>query len=183
MGRYILRRVLTMIPVLFGVSLLIFAIMRIAPGDVATMILSQDGSEGDINPQALEELRETLGLNDPYHVQYWDFVSGLARLDPGTSLWTDKPVLSVLRDRMGVTLELAILAAIFSLLIAIPIGVISAVNQDRWADYLFRIVAIAGVSVPSFWLGTIAIIALTRYFQWAPPLGYVEITDDPSTNL
>ena len=184
MGPYILRRLLTMIPVLIGVSLVIFTIMRIAPGDVASMILvGEDGGQGRVDDEALNALREQLGLNKPYHVQYYEFVKGLVQLDPGTSLWTNRPVLEVLKGRLGVTIELALLALVFSLVIAIPLGVLSAVYQDRWVDYVFRIISIAGLSIPNFWMGVIVIIALTRYFQWAPPLGYVGILEDPWTNI
>lgn len=184
MGRYILRRLVTLIPVMIGVSLLIFIIMRIAPGDVAAMILvGEEGGQGQADAEALNALREQLGLNEPYHIQYLDWMGGLIQLDAGTSLWTDRPVFEVLRGRIGVTFELALLAVLVSLVIAIPLGVLSAVYQDRWVDYLFRMISIAGLSIPNFWLGVITIIALTRFFNWSPPLGYTGFFDDPGTNI
>ncbi len=182
MGRYILRRLIIAIPVLIGVSLAIFVIMRIAPGDVATMLLAGSG-ENAVDPKEAAALRETLGLDKSYPQQYFEFVSGIVRLDPGDSLWTGKPVMTVLRERVGVTIELALLALIVALVIAVPTGVLSAVYQDTRVDYVFRVVSVAGLAIPVFWMGTLVILALWLWFSWAPPMRYTNFVDDPWRNL
>lgn len=175
-----------MFPVLVGVSIIVFAMMRIAPGDVASMILLGSGDPGEggsATPEEVAALRERLGLNQPYYRQYLDFIGGMIRMNPGVSLWTEQPVMSVLRDRIGVTIEIAVLSLIISLIIGLPTGIISALRQDRWMDYIFRVVSISGLSIPNFWLATLIILILTRYFAWAPPLGYTSFTEDPIRNI
>ena len=183
MQQYILRRVLMTLPVLFGVSVIIFVIMRIAPGDVALMILTGSSGEAVGDQAAVARLRETLGLNKSYPEQYLDFVSGLVRFDPGKSLWSGQPITQELAQRLPVTLELAALAVIVSCLIAIPTGVLSAVRQDSWVDYLFRVVSIGGLAIPVFWMGTLVVLAMTNWFRWLPPLGYATLLNDPVRNL
>ncbi|CAG0993115.1 Glutathione transport system permease protein GsiC [Anaerolineae bacterium] len=182
MQTYVIRRLLILVPVLLGISIVVFVIMRLLPGDVAAMILS--GPEGGVaDPQALETLRLNLGLDQPLHIQYVTWVGGLLRLDAGLSLWSQRPVFQEIGERLPLTLELAILALSISLVIALPIGILSALKQDTWVDYVFRVVSIGGLALPSFWIGTLTILALSLWFSYSPPLGYVRPTQDLWKNL
>lgn len=182
MHQYILRRLFMTGPTLLGVSLIIFAIMRLLPGDVALVIATR-GGEGTTTEQEVAALREQLGLTDPLPLQYLKFIGGLMRLDAGNSLWSGRPVMQELLSRLPLTLELAALAVAFSLVIAIPLGILSAVRQDTWADYLFRFVSIAGLALPNFWIGVLIILFLSLSFHWLPPLGYTDLFTDPAKNL
>ena len=185
MGTYIVRRLFGLIPILIGISIIVFLIMRMLPGDVAAMILMGGGedSTSGASAEAVAQLREQLGLNQPLWQQYLDWVWGLLHLDAGDSLWTGKPVFHEIGSRLPLTIELALMGLTLSLLIAIPVGVISALRQNTWLDYLFRSVSIAGLAVPSFWLATLLILCLTIWFGWTPPLGYVGFTQDPWVNI
>ncbi|MBI4498094.1 MAG: ABC transporter permease [Chloroflexi bacterium] len=182
MQEYILRRLVVMIPALIGVSLIVFAVMRIIPGDVAALIATR-GGEGQATEAEIAALREKLGLNKPLPVQYVEWIGGLVRLDAGISLWSGQPVMEELARRFPVSAELAILSIAISLVIAIPIGVLSAIRQDTWVDYLFRVVSISGLAVPGFWLAILIILFLSVWFRWIPPLGYASFFDDPVKNL
>jgi len=172
------------IPVLIGVSIIVFAIMHLLPGDVARMILmGSSDTEALVSAEAIETLRDQLGLNKPLPIQYFDWIGGLLRLDAGKSLWSGQPVLQELGQRLPLSAELALLSLVISLLIALPVGILSALRQDTWVDYLFRVVSIGGLALPSFWLGTLLVLFLTVGFDWMPPLGYVHFKDDPLTNL
>lgn len=182
MIRYLLRRLLATLPVLIAVSLIVFVIMRVAPGDVAQMILSGE-SGTSASPQEVRQLRQQLGLDRPYYVQYLAFLGNLVRLDPGPSLWTSQPVMLELGRRIPITLELALLAVAISWVIALPTGVLSAVFQDTWVDYVFRVVSVAGLALPAFWTGTLLLLLLAQQFHWMPPLGYVSPLDNPRLNI
>jgi peptide/nickel transport system permease protein len=172
-----------MIPILLGVSLVVFVIMRMVPGDVATMILM--GPTGDVGARQedIAALRAKLGLDRPLAVQYLSWIGGLLTLDAGESLWSGRPIFEEVLERLPLTLELAALASAISVVIALTTGILSAVRQDTWIDYVFRAVSIAGLSVPNFWLGTLVILIQSRYFCWSPPLGYTAFLDEPLTNL
>jgi peptide/nickel transport system permease protein len=182
MFRYLLRRLIATMPVLIAVSIIVFVIMRVAPGDVAQMILSGESGAG-ASPQEVQQLRQELGLDRPYYVQYVAFLAGLVRLDPGPSLWTSQPVLVELGRRIPITLELALLAVAISWAIALPTGVLSAVFQDTWVDYVFRVFSVAGLALPAFWTGTLLLLLLAQQFHWMPPLGYVSPLDNARLNL
>lgn len=181
---YIGRRLLGLVPILFGISVVVFIIMRMLPGDVAAMILGGDeGGTGGASPEAIAALREKLGLNQPLWLQYFNWIGGLFRLDAGTSLMSGQPVFREIGNRIPLTVELALLALILSMVIAIPIGVYSALRQDSWVDYLVRSLSIAGLAVPAFWLGTLTILSLTLSLNWTPPLGYMPLFRNPVVNL
>jgi peptide/nickel transport system permease protein len=182
MSRYLARRLLATVPVLLTVSIIVFVIMRVAPGDVAQMILSGESGSG-ASQEEVAQLRQKLGLDRPWLVQYAAFVAGLLRFDPGNSLWTSQPILAELGQRIPVTLELAVLAVLISWAIALPTGILSAVFQDRWVDYVFRVVSVAGLALPVFWTGTLLLLLLAQHLHWMPPLGYVSPTDNPRVNL
>lgn len=182
MWQYIMKRVLLMIPTLFGAALLVFLIMNIIPGDIALLIIGGDQG-GDIDPQELENLREQLGLNRPLFVQFFSWLWGVVRLDFGTSLWTGAPVLEELAIRFPLTLEVAIAATLVSTIIAIPLGTLAAIRQDTWVDYVVRVISIGGLAIPSFWTGILIILFLVLLFEWSPPLEFVPLTEDPRENF
>jgi peptide/nickel transport system permease protein len=171
-----------MIPTLFGAALLVFLIMNIIPGDIALLIIGGDQG-GDINPQELAKLREQLGLDRPFFVQFFSWLWGVMQFDFGTSLWTGAPVMEELAIRFPLTLEIAIAATIVSTLIAIPLGTIAAIRQDTWIDYVVRIISIGGLAIPAFWTGILIILFLVLMFEWSPPLEYVGLTEDPWANM
>ncbi len=180
MSRYILGRLLLMIPTLLGVAILTFVLMRVVPGDVVTLRYSQSGS---VPQEIIDRERAELGLDRPLPQQFADWMGDIVRLDFGRSLWTDRPVTEEVAARIGITIELAILAALIATAIAIPLGVLAAVKADTWVDYVIRVVSIGGIAFPSFWLGILMILALVVWFRWAPPLIFVPIWKDPVANL
>jgi peptide/nickel transport system permease protein len=177
-----MRRILLMIPTLLGAVTLIFLIMRLLPGDVALYILGSDESS-EMNREALQQIRSDLGLDQPLIVQYGEWVWKALRFDFGTSYWTRQPVIEELGRRYPMTANLAVFSLILGTLIAIPIGVLSAVRQDTMIDYAARIFSIAGLSIPSFWLAILIILGLVHYFQWLPPLDYAPFWVDPWLNV
>jgi peptide/nickel transport system permease protein len=155
--------------------------MRVVPGDVVELRYAQSG--GSVPQEIIDREREELGLNKPMHEQLADFLGGIVRLDFGDSLWTDRPVWTEIQGRLGISVELAILATVLATALALPLGVIAAVKQDTWIDYAIRVFTIGGLSMPSFWLGILAILTLVVLFQWAPPLIFVPLWEDPVENL
>lgn len=179
MRDYIIKRLLLGILTLIGVSILIFLMMRVLPGDIAMVILG----EGRITEKDLAEIRQKLGLDRPLHIQYLDWMWGLLRFDAGDSLKTGFPVLNEILNRFPLSFELATLTLIFASFIAIPLGVLSAIRQGSWLDQALRVVSVAGLAMPTFWTGTLIILFLVLFFQWMPPLGYVGLFEDPLANL
>ena len=182
MSTYIFRRILLMVPTLLGAVTLIFILMRMLPGDVALYILGS-GDSGDMNKQALAQIREDLGLDQPMIVQYGQWLWGAARLDFGKSYWTRQPVIEELRQRYPVTASLALMSLLLGTAIAVPIGILSAVRQDTLIDYAARLFVIAGLSLPNFWLAILVILGLVHYFHWLPPLNYAPFWADPWLNF
>jgi peptide/nickel transport system permease protein len=161
----------------------VFGLMNVLPGDVARMILVGPGGEGGAKPEDVAKLRAQLGLDRPLPVQYADWLWGVARLDVGNSLWSSEPVFKELKQRIPLSLELAVMASVISIVLAIPSGVISAVKQGTWMDYVARVLSITGLSMPNFWVGTLIILFLVYQFGWTPPLGYTGLMDDPWKNF
>jgi peptide/nickel transport system permease protein len=161
---------------------LIFLLMRLLPGDVALYILGS-GESSEVNKQALQQIREDLGIDQPLLVQYGQWLWGAVRLDFGNSYWTRQPVTEELKRRYPITANLAVMSLLVGTLIAIPVGVLSAVRQDTLADYAARIFVISGLSLPNFWLAILIILALVHYFKWLPPLDYAPFWADPWQNL
>jgi peptide/nickel transport system permease protein len=180
MQRYVIGRVLLMIPTLLGVAILTFAIMRVVPGDVVALRYSQSGS---VPQDVIDRERDQLGLNKPMYEQFADFMIGAVRFDFGDSLWTGRPVAEEIKGRLGISVELAILATLLATLLALPLGIVAAVKQDTWIDYVVRVFSIGGLAMPSFWLGILTILTLVALFQWAPPLIFVPLWEDPVENL
>jgi peptide/nickel transport system permease protein len=182
---FLIRRLLLLIPILVGISLVVFIIMRLLPGDVARMVLmgGEDAAGQQVDPAAVEALREQLGLNQPIYVQYAAWVWQLLHFDLGTSLWSGKPVIEDIAARVPLTVELALLGFLISVIVAVPMGILSARRQNSWVDYLFRGVSIAGLALPSFWVATLVILLLSKLFHWTPPLGYVTFAKNPWVNI
>jgi peptide/nickel transport system permease protein len=181
MRTYILKRLLLVIPTLLGAAALVFVIMRVIPGDVALLIFG--GDQGHIDPKQLQAMRERLGLDQPLLVQFGTWLWGLARFDFGTSLWTGQPVVQELLIRLPLSLQLAFMATMVSVIIAIPLGMLAAVRQDTWVDYVVRVVSIGGLAIPGFWVGILCILFLVIYFSWGPPLEYTPPWVDPWANF
>ncbi len=178
---YLANRTLLMIPTLAGVAILIFFMLRVVPGDIVEVKLRGDG--GSVTQETIEMERKRLGLDKPLHVQFGQWMVGLATLDLGMSMWTDRPVSEEIGIRLELTLQVAIMATIIAVLVAIPLGTISALFKDSWIDYTVRLVTIAGLAVPSFWLGMLIILALLYWFNWLPPITYTPIYVDPVANI
>ena len=184
MVTYILKRLLLVIPTLVGVSLVIFVIMRLLPGDVARQILTGGGSGEGVTQEQVDKLRGELGLNAPIPVQYAHWLSGIVRLDPGRSLQPSQDrIRDLLIERAPVTAELAVGAVLVGLLIAVPLGILSAVYQNSLLDYVLRVFSSAGLSVPVFWLGILAIILMNRYLAYTPPVEWRNVWVDPAVNF
>lgn len=176
MRQYILRRIILAIFVLWLVHLLVFSMVRMFPGDVVMMRLAQDAT---MTRESYERARQELGIDRPFFVQYGETMRDLFRGDLGDSLLSGRPVIDELGDRVWLTLHLAIMSLIVALIIAIPIGVLSAIRQDTAADYGGRMFSILGLSLPDFWTGVVAVLILSLWFQWLPPRGFEEIWIDP----
>ena len=183
MGRYMATRLSLFIPTLLLVTIVLFVILRIVPGDPALMLLVGSQGEGAVDPEELAALRHQLGTDRPLFVQYYTWIWDTLRGDFGTSMWYDDPVWEEIREKFPVTLELVILGIVIGFGTAVPLGLLSAVKQDSWLDYVARIFTVAGIALPSFWLGILLIFLLVRAFNWAPPLGYEAFWEDPLKNL
>ena len=175
---YLARRLLLVIPTLIGVSIIVFMLVRLLPGDAVTMLLQEYNYGKDA-----DELRAKLGLDRPMYIQYFEWVGGVVRGDLGTSLRSKGPVADELVNRMPVTAELGVIAMLVGLAIALPVGIIAAVRQDTWSDYLGRSVAIGLLAIPGFWLGTLVVTLPSVWWGWTPPLRYTRLLDDPLKNL
>ncbi len=181
MLRYTANRVLLMIPTLLGVAVLIFFLLRIVPGDIVEVKLKGDG--GSVTQEMVDNERKRLGLDKPWPRQFADWMIGVATFDLGKSMWTERPVMEELALRLELSLEVAILATIFAVLIAVPLGTIAALFRDTWIDYLMRVVTIGGISIPSFWFGMLIMLGLLSLFNWLPPITFTPIYVDPVANI
>ena len=181
MSRYIIKRLFLMIPTLLGVAVFVFLLMRVIPGDIVELRLTSEG--GFVTEEVLAMERARLGLDKPVWQQFATLIGGIVRLDFGTSMWTGRPISHEIGIRIQLSLEIAILATVVAILIAIPLGTLAALKQDTWVDYAVRVFSIAGLSMPSFWLGILIILFLLIYFQWVPPMFFTPIWVDPWENL
>ncbi len=181
MRTYIAKRLLLIIPTLLGAATLVFLIMRVIPGDVALLILG--GDQGQIDQKQLDAMRRQLGLDQPLLVQFGTWLWGVVRFDFGKSLWTGQPVTEELLIRLPLSLQLALMATMVSVLISIPLGMLAAVRQDTWVDYLIRVFSIGGLAIPGFWVGILCILFLVIFFGWGPPLEFTPPWVNPWANL
>jgi peptide/nickel transport system permease protein len=174
-----MRRLALLVPTLLGVSIVVFVLVRLLPGDAVALQLQ------DARSTAADEaaLRSQLGIDRPIFVQYVDWLGSLARADLGHSFRTHQPVVEELAGRLPVTAELGVLALLIATVVAVAVGVTSAVKQDTWADYAARSTAIGLLAIPGFWLGTLVVTLPSVWWHWTPPLRYVRLTEDPVKNL
>ncbi len=181
MLRYVANRLLLMIPTLLGVAVLVFFMLRVIPGDIVEVKLRADG--GNVSQETIEMERKRLGLDKPLLAQFGDWMVGLATLDLGKSMWTDRPVVEEIGARLELSLQVAIMSAIVAVLIAVPLGTLAALWRGTWVDYVVRIVTIAGLATPAFWLGMLIMLGLLSAFNWLPPITFTPIYRDPVANL
>ena len=184
MNAYIIKRAFLFVPTLFLVATLVFTVLRLVPGDPAVMMLTGGPqTEQAFTEEDLQKLRAKLGTDKPIIVQYGKWISRMLVLDFGTSYFYDQPVLDDLKKRFPITFELTVIALLMAGAVAIPLGVMSAIKQDSWPDYIGRIITIGGIAVPNFWIGILIVFALANVFGWLPPLGYEDFWNSPLDNL
>ncbi len=183
MWQYAIRRLLLITVILVGVTMVIFVILRVVPGDVASAIDSDIGLSGGLTEEGRAEIRRHLGLDKPLVVQYGLWLWDLVRLDLGDSFVTGQPVAKEIRHALPITIELGIMSFLVAVALALTSGVLSAVKQDSWIDYFFRAFTIGGMAVPGFWLGILVIIALSVWFDYVPFARYKPFFEDPWGNL
>jgi len=179
-SKYIARRLLLLVPTLIGMSLFIFLMLRLLPGDVVDLMTAGQEQATD---DAKRKLREAFGLADPLPVQYIKWIVGLLRGDPGKSLRSGQPIAEALGQALPVTFELTVLAVIIATIVAIPLGVLSASRRDSGADFAGRIAGLIGLSIPSFWLATLMLLFTSLVFSWVPPVSWIPPLVDPVGNL
>ncbi len=180
MQAFIIRRLLALIPTLIFTSIIVFASIRLIPGDVIDLMLSQnDIATG--NDRA--RIEQALGFDQPIYTQYFEWLWSAMQGDLGRSLWQNTPVTEQLVDTLPITFELGLLALIVALTVAIPIGIYSAMRQDTAGDYIARSFSLLMLAIPSFWLGTLVMVFPSVWWRWAPPLEYTPFLEDPLKNL
>ena len=183
MQAYIAKRFLLFIPTLLMATLVAFLLLRVIPGDPAEVKLAGETGDSNFTQAELQELRVQLGTDQPLYVQYGKWLWDMVHLDFGQSMFFEEPVAHDLAEKLPITLELTVLAMLIATVIAVPLGLISAIKQDTSADYVARVISIAGVALPNFWVGILIVYFLVLMFAWMPPLGYASLWDDPLTNL
>ena len=182
MGRYTVKRISLFIPTVLLMTILVFVVMRIIPGDPAISILEGDGG-GSYTIEDLERVRAELGTDRNLFIQYVDWIGGIMQGDFGDSFWFKSPVMTELGDRIPRTLELAVMAIVMAVLFSVPLGIMSAIKPDSWLDLGARTFTIIGIAIPNFLVAVLMILFLLAVFDWLPPLGYVELWEDPLKNL
>ena len=179
MRRYIVGRLLLMIPTLIGVAILTFVIMRAVPGDIVALRYAGSSVQQDV----IDQERHILGLDKPMWEQFVDWMTSISRGDLGQSLWTGHSVIDEVQVRVPLSIELAVLATLFAVALAIPLGVVAAVKQDTWIDYAIRVFSIGGLAMPSFWIGIMMVLVTLTLWGWAPPVVFTPLFEDPIANL
>ena len=180
---YLIKRLMLFIPTMLLVFTLVFVILRVVPGDPAVAMLMGGTTEVNFTQEDVDRLKAKLGTDRPLVVQYGTWLWGLTSLDFGNSFFYDQPIWDDLKDRVPITFELTMMALLMVGIIAVPLGILSAVKQDSLPDYIGRVITIGGLAVPNFWIGILLVFFLANVFDWLPPLGYTQIWDDPLTNL
>lgn len=182
MLNYVLKRLLLMIPTLLGVAILIFLLLRVVPGDVVEARYLSQGSQFQ-SQDLMDQERKKLGLDQPQWKQFATWMWGVAHLDFGVSMWTGSPITEEIKLRFALSLELAVIATVVATLLAIPLGILAAIKQDTWIDYAVRVFSIAGLAMPSFWLGIVMILFMLIVFKWLPPMVFTPFWVNPWDNL
>jgi peptide/nickel transport system permease protein len=180
MGRYLVVRLYSMALTLLGLTVLVFLMLRLIPGNVVEQMI---GADAVMSQQMVDQLKRFFGLDQAWYVQYGRWLGQLVRGDLGTSWRTGKPVLSLILERLPVTIELTMLSVLFSLVLGVAAGILSAVRRDRAIDHVTRIGTLLGLSVPVFWQGTMLILFFSLYLRWMPPVMWVDLFSDPRRNL
>ncbi len=180
MWKYIARRVVALVPALFGLSIIIFLMVRLIPGTVVEQLI---GAEGSATEETIRGLRAYFGLDQPIYTQYLNWVGRVITGDLGTSWRTGAPVGQMILDRLPITGELAILSVLVSMIVGVTLGIISAIKQDTLIDNFARVVALFGLSIPVFWQGTMLILLFSVYLGWMPSVVWVPLWQDPLENL
>src|SRR5688500_9848535 len=162
MHRYIIKRLLLMLPTLFGVAVVVFFMLRVAPGDIVE--LKYAGSGTFAPKEAIERERAQLGLDRPLLQQFAVWIFAIAQFDFGNSMWTGRPIVDEIKIRLELSVQLALMATVIAMILAIPLGTVAALGQDTWVDYAVRIFSIGGLAMPSFWLGIVMIVAFLTLF-------------------
>ncbi|MGV3652096.1 MAG: ABC transporter permease [Devosia sp.] len=178
--RFFLARLIDLVVVLFGISIVVFLMIRLIPGDAVAIML---GANTEITPESIAELRGRLGLDRPMIEQYFVWISGVLQGDFGTSIWTGRPVSEEIAANIWPTIELTLLAVLFGAALSIPLGAFMAQARGRGSEVAVRVGAIAGLTIPSFWLGIVSIFLVSKLFPGWQALGYVSFTQDPLGNL
>ena len=181
MTRYVVTRFTLILPTLLTVAVLIFILVRIVPGDIVELRLVSGGSF--VTPGVVEAERERLGLNKPLWDQFAEWMMGIFRLDLGVSMWSGNPVTQEIAIRLPLSLQLAVMASLIATAIAIPLGTLAALHRGRWIDYAVQVISVAGLAVPSFWLGILIILVLLGVFGYLPPLTFTPFFENPRANL
>jgi peptide/nickel transport system permease protein len=179
---YIIRRLLLLIPTLLIVTLIVFSAVRFIPGSIVELMAAQHGEAQNIE-ETIQIIKHEMGMDVPIYVQYGRWLGGVLRGDLGKSLWSGRSIGRDLLQRLPVSIELGIMAILVALLIAFPIGILSAIRQDTITDYITRGIAIILISVPAFWIGTMVMVYPAKYLNWMPPVVYRPFLEDPLYNL
>ena len=182
MQQYVIKRIILFVPTVLLVTLIAFIVMAVLPGDPAIAILEGDGG-GSYTAEDLEKLRKELGTDRNVFVQYGTWIGGVAKGDFGESLWFKSSVMTELGGRIPVTVELAVLATLLAVVVAVPLGIVASIRPDSPLDYGSRIFTLIGIAVPNFLVAVMMILFLLKIFNWLPSLGYVNLWEDPVQNL
>jgi peptide/nickel transport system permease protein len=180
MRTYMLKRVLSLVPTLIGVTILVFLMIRFIPGTVVDQLI---GTEGRVDESTKAAMRAFFGLDQPLYMQYWNWVSGILQGDFGQSWRSGLPVSKMIFDRLAVTAELGLLALLISLLVGIPLGTLSAVRENTFLDHVARLISLFSLSIPVFWQAAMMILAFSLWFNWVPPVDFASPLKDPIANL
>ena len=186
MTQYIISRLMQGLLALIVVSIAVFLLNRVAPGDIALMIIAQGIEEvtrEDVDPLVLQRVESKLGLNEPVYMQYLDWMWDLVTLNWGTGFYTSKPIKEEFNSRIPITFQLGLYSVLISIFMGVPIGILMALKQDSWMDYVGRIVSLAGLSLPNFWVATVVIAMGVYFFSWSPRIEYAHPWDDLNANL
>ncbi len=194
MRPYVIRRLLLMIPTLFLVAILVFLTVRFIPGSVIDLMVAEMSQEASLGQQiSADYIKESLGLDQPIHIQFLRWlgvmpqkdgkVSGVVEGNLGASLWSGRSITTEMAAKIPISLELGVLAILTGLIVAMPIGIYSAIRQDTWGDYAGRTFAILAISLPGFWLATMVIVYPSIWWGWSPAMEYIPFTKDPMGNF
>lgn len=183
MSRYILRRLLIAVPTLIGITILIFLAMRVLPGDPLATIMSESTGNFVLTEEELAAARASLGLDKPLYLQYLDWMGEVITGDLGSSFWTNEPISALIFRRGPITAQIALMAVLFSWLVGVPIGLLSALWRNSALDYFSRVASTVFIAVPSFWIGLLIVLFTVLVFTWRPPLAIIQFWEDPIANL